>query len=190
MDGCSVLPAIRVHSGVLFNPFDPDPDLVSFDDITHALSMICRYAGHCDIFYSVGEHASYVSDCALERYGDHELALAALHHDDPEAYLGDMPRPYKRLFGTGKYEEPILAIIHEKLGLREPAYYHERIKECDNAVLRTEVEQIASRPSDRFQWFESTNLGDFERWEGCILGVNPRSAMEMYRARDRELRRL
>jgi hypothetical protein len=91
---------------------------------------------------------------------------------------------------TGKYEEPILAIIHEKLGLREPAYYHERIKECDNAVLRTEVEQIASRPSDRFQWFESTNLGDFERWEGRILGVNPRSAMEMYRARDRELRRL
>jgi len=190
MDGCSVLPAIRVYSGVLFNPFDPDPELVSLHDIAHALSMVCRYAGHCHRFYSVAEHASYVSDCALERYGDHELALAALHHDDGEAYLGDMPRPYKRLFGTARYEEPILRIVHEKLGLNDPEYYHERIKECDNAVLRAEVEQIASRPEDAFQWFESTNLGDFERWEGNILGVDPGRALEMYRSRDRELRRL
>lgn len=43
--------SIRTYSGVYFDVFNPDPELILIDDIAHALSQLCRYGGHCDPFY-------------------------------------------------------------------------------------------------------------------------------------------
>jgi hypothetical protein len=84
---------IQTYSGKRFYPLAPRPEDISILDIAHALSMKCRYAGHCKQFYSVAQHSVLVA-----RYASQEDCLRALLHDAHEAYspFGDMPRPVKQ----------------------------------------------------------------------------------------------
>lgn len=81
---------MQTYSGGKYWPADPRPVEIRIRDIAHALSLICRYTGHGDFFYSVAEHSVLISK-ALPK----ELALQGLLHDATEAYLGDMSRPLK-----------------------------------------------------------------------------------------------
>jgi 5'-nucleotidase len=72
------------------------------EDIAHALSMLCRWNGHVEQFYSVGDHSLRVCAEVIARTRDlpnaerRHLALWALLHDAAEAYVGDRPSPLKR----------------------------------------------------------------------------------------------
>ena len=50
----------QTKTGKLVDVQNPTPDIVDLEDIAHALSMTCRYAGHCREFYSVAEHSVLV----------------------------------------------------------------------------------------------------------------------------------
>ncbi|GIV43995.1 MAG: hypothetical protein KatS3mg035_1118 [Bacteroidia bacterium] len=43
--------AILIHSGILFDVFNPKIEDIDINDIAHALSNICRYGGHSPKFY-------------------------------------------------------------------------------------------------------------------------------------------
>ena len=80
---------------------------VAIEDIAHALARICRWTGHVESFYSVGEHSLHVCEqvlAATAELDDAERArcgLWALLHDASEAYIGDVSTPLKRyLRGT------------------------------------------------------------------------------------------
>lgn len=88
---------IQTVSGRKFHVFDPRPEDVDLEDIAHALSNLCRFSGHTSSFYSVAEHAVHVAETVYLITRDAGLALAALHHDDGEAYTGDFPSPWKKL---------------------------------------------------------------------------------------------
>ena len=45
------------YTGRRFYPIDPRPEDVCTEDIAHALSRICRFAGNTYCFYSVAEHS-------------------------------------------------------------------------------------------------------------------------------------
>lgn len=80
------------YSGCRVDVLHPDPSQIKFRDIAHALSQICRYAGHTVRMYSVAEHCvRLVQSVSLE------AKRMALIHDASEAYLQDVPRPIKRL---------------------------------------------------------------------------------------------
>lgn len=90
---------IRTWSGLLIDPFRPEVNDIRIDDIAHALSLVCRYGGHIDFHYSVGQHSLYVYERVKETgITDPCCLLMALLHDAEEAYLGDMPSPLKHRY--------------------------------------------------------------------------------------------
>lgn len=88
---------IEVASGQLLDLADPAPHLIHVEDIAHALSNLCRFTGHLRRFYSVAEHATLVADILQKQGHDAITQYAGLHHDDQEAYIGDVSTPLKGL---------------------------------------------------------------------------------------------
>jgi len=78
-------------SGRRVHLLNPSPDEIAIEDIAHALSHACRFAGHVPSYYSVAQHSVLVSELLDER-----TALWGLLHDASEAYLHDLTRPLKR----------------------------------------------------------------------------------------------
>ena len=84
--------SITTFSGIQFWPLLPNGADIRIEDIAHALSNQCRFAGHTRVFYSMAEHSVRVSQlCRLED------ALWSLLHDASEAFLSDIPAPLKEL---------------------------------------------------------------------------------------------
>jgi hypothetical protein len=111
---CESLPRkgdwIQTFSGVEFYPFDPLPSEILIEDIAHALSMQCRYAGHVRRFYSVAEHCVRVAELLPI-----EDRLWGLLHDASEAYLVDLPRPIKRHSEIGRLYREAEAVLMESI---------------------------------------------------------------------------
>lgn len=93
--------AISTYGGRTFDLFDRTTWSFSRMDIAHALSTINRFAGHVD-FYSVGEHSIRVSTLLREWGCPEEVQLLGLLHDASEAYLLDIPRPWKGTVSIGE----------------------------------------------------------------------------------------
>ena len=88
---------ILTYTGIMFDPINPNADLIYIRDIAHALSLLCRANGHFKHFYSVGQHSI---NCAIEaraRGFSARTQLGCLLHDGSEAYLSDVTRPVKVL---------------------------------------------------------------------------------------------
>lgn len=103
---------MATFTGRVFYPLSPDPEQIDIRDIAHALSMACRYAGHCKKFYSVAEHSVYISHAVPAPY-----ALAGLLHDATESYMGDMVRPLKKMMPEYRAAEDRLErFIFKKFG--------------------------------------------------------------------------
>lgn len=138
----------QTFTGRQFWPMDPRPEDVCLEDIAHALSLQCRFAGHCREFYSVAEHSVRVSR-AVESVLPDEMApeprrlmlLAALLHDASEAYLVDVPRPVKPyLVGYREAESRVMVAVESWAGLYGSyTHDHEAVKCADEALLRTEA---------------------------------------------------
>ena len=125
---------IETYTGIKFHYLNPSPGEICIEDIAHALSLICRFGGHCHQFYSVAEHSIRVSDCLPQ-----ELKLMGLLHDAAEAYISDLPRPIKNdLKGFQDLEEIIEDVIDGKYGL----YYDFRVKDADHKLLATEARDL------------------------------------------------
>jgi hypothetical protein len=95
-------PYIQTVTGRRFNPFEPDVELIDIGDVALALSHLCRFGGHCRVFYSVAQHSCLVSDQLALRGEDATTVLWGLLHDASEAYLGDMPHPVKHRSDLGR----------------------------------------------------------------------------------------
>jgi hypothetical protein len=88
-----VEPYIETSVGRKFYALAADPGFV-IAEIAEALSKLCRYGGHCSQFYSVAEHSVLVSEIMETlKIGD---PFEGLMHDVSEAYLVDIPGPWKR----------------------------------------------------------------------------------------------
>lgn len=127
-------PWMQTYTGQRFDPLHPDPAAICIEDIAHALSMNCRYAGHVRRFYSVAEHSVHVSQAVSP-----QNALWGLLHDAAEAYIGDLVRPLKhQLPEYRRVEDDLLAVICAKFGLPTPMP-----AEVSNVDLRVVVDEKA-----------------------------------------------
>ena len=131
---------IQTFTGRQFWPLDPRPEEVSIEDIAHALAHTCRFGGHSEVFYSVGQHSLIVSElCSPEH------RLEGLLHDATEAYCGDMVQPLKRFMPEfQKAEETLYRCIAQKFGL--PPIIDEEVKHFDKVALMTEHRDLLKKP--------------------------------------------
>jgi uncharacterized protein len=123
---------IQTYTGKQFWPMDARPEEVDIQDIAHALSMLCRFNGHCNRFYSVAEHSVHVSNTV-----EPKQALWGLLHDAAEAYLSDLPQPIKRQMPDfGLFEDLLLEVIADRFGLSSTI--PPEVKQADMVLLATE----------------------------------------------------
>lgn len=136
---------IQTFTGGQCFPLDPKPEQIRIEDIAHALSNMCRFAGHTRRFYSVAEHSVRVARCVPPAD-----ALAGLLHDATEAYLVDVPRPIKgHLAGYRAIEARLNAVIMARFGL--PAELPASVHHADNVVLATEARDLMNRHEGRWE---------------------------------------
>ena len=128
---------ITTYTGAHFAPTEPDANEVRIEDIAHALSLLCRGNGHVKQFFSVGQHCLHCAREALARGLGSRMALACLLHDASEAYLSDVPRPFKASLPQYKaLEEELLALIYEKfLGIPLTPEEKKALKQIDDDML-------------------------------------------------------
>jgi len=143
---------IQTYTGIQFWPLDPLPHEIEIEDIAHALSLICRYAGHCSRFYSVAQHSILVSHFVPKK-----LALTGLLHDASEAYISDIPKPVKNFL-------PDYAIIEKAIEIAIAERYHlpfpipKEVKHIDMVMLKTEVRDLMVIPPADWKFPEELSV--------------------------------
>ncbi|MBW1879778.1 MAG: phosphohydrolase [Deltaproteobacteria bacterium] len=131
---------IQTYTGQRFRPLEPEPSAIRIEDIAHSLSLLCRFNGHCRVFYSVAEHSVRVSHAVPP-----ETALVGLLHDAAEAYLSDLPRPFKRwLPAFEEAEDHLLQVILEHFD--EPWPLPDEVLRADDVLLATEMRDLMGEP--------------------------------------------
>lgn len=170
---------IQSYSGRSITFLDPKEDQIDVEDIAHALSLLCRFGGHCREFYSVAEHSVRCSVAAFDKGLSDRLQFEALLHDASEAYLVDMPRPIKQqLQGYRDIEGRLDTVIRGRFGL--PLKMSEEIHLIDNEMLATEKRDLM-QPSDNPWSF----LPD--PYEGKIHPMSPKEAFNWFMEKFEEL---
>lgn len=181
---------VETFTGQFVDTKHPQPDTIVLEDIAHALAATCRYGGHCQRFYSVAEHAVFCS-VRVERKGYNKaMQMAALHHDDAEAYLGDIPRPMKSLLGktyrtlTNRMD----IAIGIALGINDADFHAPVVKDADNWALFVEARHLL--PSQGRHWFngdQGAATWGLERQPARIVvpdywhgGLSPEDARDLY----------
>jgi uncharacterized protein len=145
---------IQTYTGKKFWPLEPRVEEVDIEDIAHALSNLCRFAGHVTQFYSVAQHSVIVSEqCPFG------AKLWGLLHDAPEAYMVDLPQPIKHdptMRGYRVAEEHLMRCIGQRFALTR--WTPEAVSRCDRLALCAERRDLL-RPLADEDWLASVGGG-------------------------------
>jgi hypothetical protein len=136
-----------------------DPNKVDYRSIAHAIGGLERYGGHTVYPWPVADH---VAACAVLAALDqaHSMkkfsgdardgARAALHHDDGEAYYGDVLRPIASFMGSEfkALRRRVDSAIEVKLGLEPALMVSAETRLYDMVMLEAE-HQVLFPPGGR-----------------------------------------
>lgn len=186
---------IETASGQRYDFRNPDPDTVTLEDIAHALSNVCRFAGHVRRFTSVAEHSVLVSRIVEARQGGGYWPAAALLHDGHEAYVWDAPSPVKPLLGdvfkelgniadkviAEKFLQPLLDDTPDEGKADYTDFKQPNIKAADRLALVVEGRALLSVGPTDDEW-EPLPVG--VPWAG---GMAPEDAKRLFLDRAKEL---
>ena len=133
-------------SGRMFNFADPQPDQVCLDDIVHALARTNRWGGNIEpVSYSVAQHSLVVAQAVRLP----QSRVHALLHDAAEAYIGDLPTPFKLWIADagadilGLEMRILYGAIFPALGVEPPSPEIARdVHDADQVALATEFRDI------------------------------------------------
>lgn len=188
---------IETFTGGLIDISDPQPEQVHLEDVAHALANVCRFGGHARHFYSVAEHAVLCSWYARKKWSDPVIEMAALHHDDPEAYLGDVPRPIKQLLGPAYVELTKLMEKAINLGLPLDAavvseLHSPEVKESDNWALVNEAGILLPSRGEGWEtqadsWDLDVNVDPVAPPSTWVAGLGSTAAERLWLNRHNEL---
>lgn len=174
--------SIETYSGINFCPFHASKDDIDIVDIAHALSNICRFNGHVKHFYSVAQHCCLLAEYAMKLGHCAKTCKSILMHDASEAYINDIPRPFKHNIGwdfDGTFrsyksvEENLSKLIFEKFGCL--TYDHDIIKELDTRIMLKEHEVLFN--NNNTSW---SSLIDLEPLDVIIINEHPSNVKKKF----------
>lgn len=141
---------ITTYTGTRFDPTQPKSEDIHIADIAHALSLICRGNGHVKTFFSVGQHCLHCAKEAIARGYSSRVAIACLLHDATEAYLSDVPRPFKNCLAEYRdYEDRLLAVVYEKyLGTPLTGEEEALVGQIDDDMLWYNLRDLLNDPPE------------------------------------------
>lgn len=126
---------MQTHKG-RFDFAEPGKHWMDIESIAHSLSLICRFNGHCKEFYSVAQHSVYVSQLCKP-----DNRLSGLLHDAPEAYIGDMVSPLKKMIPAFQaFEGDVWEVLARQQGL--PLALPQDVKDADLEMLALEARDL------------------------------------------------
>ncbi|CAI1149395.1 HD family hydrolase [Serratia liquefaciens] len=132
----NITPSIATYSGKNINLDNLTTECIDLVDIAKGLSNVCRFGGQCEEFYSVAQHSILVSLLVPLPY-----ALEGLLHDAAEAFIGDMPSPFKKnLTDYMEMENKIESVIKRFFSL--PPIKSPEVKSADLIALATECRDL------------------------------------------------
>lgn len=199
---------IETASGLRYDFENPQPETIQLADIAHALSNVCRFAGHIRRFNSVAEHSVLVSrivgayplECfgyvnigpgddsfvAQTRVKKRDIVRAALLHDGHEAYIWDAPSPVKPLLGDtfkrlGRIADEAIAAKFLPEGYSADTFKHPLIKKADRTALVVEGRALLPVGPTDDEW-EPLPAG--VHWD---CGLSPYEAKSLFLQRAKEL---
>lgn len=172
---------IQTHSGKRVDMTDLRDDSLDIDDIAHSLAHQARYNGHGRIFYSVAEHCVLMADWILAETGDAQIAYAGLMHDASEAYISDIPKPFKRfLTNYHELEHRFMEAIARVYGFTYPL--PSIVKVADSRIVLDERVKLFETIRADWTWASSEPLGVE------ISGLEPEAAKRLFLERYETLR--
>lgn len=121
--------------------------------VAHALSLLCRFGGHCREFYSVAQHSCLVHDLVADGLaaggvvgpGALQFRRAALLHDATEGLgFGDLISPLRRMLGdrAREVEDRLEDAAARRFGMPAGLLSHAVIKKADRVALWTEMRDV------------------------------------------------
>lgn len=126
------------QSKTVVHIFRPDWKTIHLVDIAQGLSGVNRYSAMFAKSYSVAQHSLYVAALVPRR-----IRLEALLHDAPEAYLGDVPAPIKKLVKEyQQLEGNMEKAIERAFGFDISEADRKLIKEADIATRHDEMASL------------------------------------------------
>ena len=173
---------ITTYTGKHFDPTTPESSLFDVRDIAHALSLTCRGNGHVKTFFSVGQHCVNCAREAEKRGFSQRVILACLLHDASEAYMSDVPRPFKHALPEYvQAEERLLDMIYEHfLGDKLTEEEQKQVKAIDDDLLYYDLKVLLNETPagetpqlmidldyavQAFEQVENTYLALYEKWK-------------------------
>jgi len=143
---------ILTNSARAFDLLNPRAENVITTDLAHALSMVCRFNGHCGHHYSVAQHSLLVAYIIEQEGGTPEQQLAGLLHDGTEAYISDLTRPLKLLLIEAARQREIawMNLIGQVSAQRHAAY----LAAAAIRILTTEEHEGVSLLLDTYHQIE------------------------------------
>lgn len=170
---------IQTYTGKCFYPLDPRPEEIDILDIAHALSLQCRFGGHCKTHYSIAQHSTLVSFYS----GKH--ALWGLLHDASEAFIADLCKPVKIQLEMESYrraEKRLMKAVCDKFNL--PYQQPEDVTKADVLLLAAEARDLMS-PLVPGYW--RIDLDSANKMVGTIQPLSPEAAEKQFLDRFYEL---
>lgn len=174
---------IETYSGTAYEFMNPDPNIITIEDVAHALSNTCRFSGHVQKYYSVAEHSILVSRI-LEKQGHNPyLQLCGLLHDAEEAYTQDIPKPLKLIL-EGQYamlSGKSAAACAKAFGVSVAKFHCEPVKAADNIALKVEGHILMRSGAERWMEPPLADVGDLP--DGALnwpIGMDPIAAKQQF----------
>jgi radical SAM superfamily enzyme len=146
----------HTSSGQAFFLSDPRPEEVDVRVIARAMSRQCRYNGHYAEHvnhYSVAQHCVLVARWMWRDMQNVKAIYAGLHHEDAEAYMGDIISQVKKLVpGIKMLEHNIEVATRKAMGVEWNDKVKSIVKEYDFIALATEVRDIMPPNLSKQTW--------------------------------------